>query len=113
MIENGTKYPQVTEIMKITDTAEGNGVYLLDLKIQHAEGAEPEEDQYLSRPDDPYGVNPQIRQWLSENPDAPVHEYVPRDSNVNEWVTSAPDDLTGGPSLAEIFGSESDLFPNR
>ena len=70
-------YPIVTEVLKITDTEEGNGVYKLDVKIQFAGDQEPETAEYLSRPDDPYGVNPQIRKWMSENPDLPVHEYEP------------------------------------
>ena len=93
MIENST-YPVVTEIMKITDTAEGGGTYLLDVKILYEEGGEPEEDQYLSRANDPYGINPQIRQWLSENPDAPVHSYVPPSPPTPEEVRAAMPPLT-------------------
>lgn len=52
-IEQGN-YPRVTEIMKISDTAEGNGVYLLELRMQLAEVGEPEQVEYVSRPDDPY-----------------------------------------------------------
>lgn len=82
-------YPRVTEIMKISDTAEGDGIYKLDLKIQYKEGAEPEIAEYISRPDDPFGVNPQIRKWMSENPDAPVHAYVPPPPPTVEEVRAA------------------------
>lgn len=75
-IEN-TSYPNVTEILKISDTAEGNGTYNLDIKVQFAEGEEPEQLEYFYRPEDPYGIAPQIRKWLNENPEAPVHVYVP------------------------------------
>ncbi|WP_322884803.1 hypothetical protein U8C32_12575 [Sinorhizobium medicae] len=76
-LEQNTGYPRVTEILNISDTAEGGGVYKIELWVQCAEDMEPESAEYISRPDDPYGVNPQIRKWLSENPDAPVHVYVP------------------------------------
>jgi hypothetical protein len=75
-IEN-TSYPKVTEILKISDTSEGNGTYNLNIKVQFAEGEEPEQLEYFYRPEDPYGIAPQIRKWLSENPEAPVHVYVP------------------------------------
>lgn len=90
--QNG--YPRVTEILKISDTAEGNGAYLLDVKIQFSEGGEPKQVEYLSRPDDPYGVNPQIRQWMSENPDAPVHAYVPPPAPTIEETRAAMPTLT-------------------
>ncbi|MDX0487693.1 hypothetical protein GOC53_28465 [Sinorhizobium medicae] len=93
MIENST-YPVATEIMKITDTAEGGGTYLLDVKILYEEGGEPEEDQYLSRANDPYGINPQIRQWLSENPNAPVHAYEPPPTATDEEIREAMPRLT-------------------
>lgn len=75
-IDNNT-YPRVTEVMKITDAAEGSGVYELEIKVQYADDTEPVLEAYISRPNDPYGVNPQIRKWMSENPDVPVHVYVP------------------------------------
>lgn len=74
-IENN-QYPRVVEITKITDTAEGNGAFQLELRVQYSEESLPVEEVFISRPNDPYGVNPQIRQWMSENPDAPVHVYV-------------------------------------
>lgn len=104
-------YPIVTEVMKISDTAEGNGVYELEVRVLYGPDEEPEQTIFVSRPDDPYGINPQIRQWMSENPDAPVHAYVPKASNLNEQITNAPSDLTGGPSLSDIFGGANQLFP--
>jgi len=87
-------YPRVTEILKISDTAEGNGVYLLELMIRYADGDEPELAEYCSRPNDPYGVNPQIRKWMSENPDAPVHVYVPPPPPTVEETRAAMPSLT-------------------
>lgn len=77
MTQENSTYPRVTEIMKISDTVEGNGVYELEIKIQLGAESEPVAETIISRPDDPYGVNPQIRLWMSENPEAPVHAYVP------------------------------------
>ncbi|MCA1490091.1 hypothetical protein I6F11_04055 [Ensifer sp. NBAIM29] len=93
-IENSSSYPRVTEILKISDTAEGNGVYLLDVKIQFTADGEPEQVEYVSRPNDPYGVNPQIRKWMSENPDAPVHVYVPPPPPTVEETRAAMPSLT-------------------
>lgn len=71
------KYPRVTEILKISDTEEGNGIYKLDIKVQYSEGGVPQAEAFISRPDDPYGINPEIRAWMHANPNAPVHAYVP------------------------------------
>lgn len=70
-------YPRVIEIFKITDTAEGNGCYLMDISIQSKEDGEIIRVDYITRPNDPFGVNPTLRLWLSQNPDAPVHVYEP------------------------------------
>lgn len=33
--------------------------------------------QFCSRPEDPFGLNPDIRAWLAANPDFPIEPYVP------------------------------------
>lgn len=58
----------------ITATAEP-GVYIVNCNITDADG-ETDTD-YCSRPDDPFGINPAIRQWISDNPDFPIAPYVP------------------------------------
>lgn len=87
-------YPRVTEILKITDTAEGNGAYELEIKIQYKEGDEPQQETFFSRPNDPFGLNPTIRLWLSQNPDAPVHVYVPPPAPTDEERRAKMPELT-------------------
>lgn len=58
----------------ITATAE-SGVYMVNCNITDADG-ETDTD-YCSRPDDLFGINPAIRQWISDNPDFPIAPYVP------------------------------------
>jgi hypothetical protein len=77
MASDSSQFPRVTEIMKITDTDEGNGTYDVEVKVQYAADAVSVPEKYRSRPKDPFGVNPQIREWMRQNPDAPVHVYVP------------------------------------
>ncbi|MDX0615164.1 hypothetical protein GOD03_11785 [Sinorhizobium medicae] len=110
-IDNNT-YPRVTEVMKITDTAEGNGAYELEIKVQYAADAVPVLETYFSRPNDPFGVNPQIRQWMSENPEAPVHVYEPPSPPTPEEIRAAMPKLSarqfriglvrGGFTLAQV-----------
>lgn len=102
---NGSTYPRVTEILKITDTAEGNGVYLMQIKIQFAEDTEPEEVEYISRPGNPHGVDPQLRQWLSENPDAPVHAYEPPAEPTPEEARAAMPPLTARQLRLGLFSN--------
>ena len=40
-------------------------VYILTLDI--TDRGETYQCQYVSNPDDPHGINPQLRQWLSSN----------------------------------------------
>lgn len=87
VIENSNvEYPRVTEILKISDTEIGAGTYDIEVKIQWFENTEPELVSYRSSLNDPHGVNPQIRKWLSENPDAPVHVYVPPQPPTSEEI---------------------------
>ncbi|WP_373413718.1 hypothetical protein [Ensifer aridi] len=112
-IVNGTKYPNVTEILKISDTEEGQGtgVYDLEIMIQFFEGSEPEFNKYRSRPDDPHGINPQIRQWMSENPDAPVHVYVPPPPPTAEEIRAAMPQLTARQFRLGLVSS--DITPSQ
>ncbi|OAP37414.1 hypothetical protein [Sinorhizobium americanum] len=51
-------------------------VYELSSNITDITGASYD-TIYMSRPDDPYGLNPSVRKWLQENPDATIEPYVP------------------------------------
>ncbi|MDW9786788.1 hypothetical protein GOB29_19610 [Sinorhizobium meliloti] len=89
-------FPIITEILKVSETEEGQGigVYDLEIMLQFAADSEPELGRYRSRPSDPHGINPQIRQWMSENPAAPVHPYVPPSEPTPEEVRVAMPQLT-------------------
>lgn len=116
-------YPAITEVLNIKDTREGNGVYELAIKVQFAEGEEPEQITFISRPTDVFGINPQIRQWMSDNPDAPITPYTPPTIDLaayaankrwqkevggcvwNEWPVMT-DDRSQGKILAEVSAIE-------
>lgn len=63
------------QVFSIKDAGE-HGVYIVDIELTDTNG-ERYRAAYVSRPDDPYGLNPLIRVWLSEHPDFPVHPYEP------------------------------------
>ncbi|WP_373365160.1 hypothetical protein [Sinorhizobium medicae] len=67
--------PILNSISKVTATSEPQ-VYLVRCNITEIDGITYDTD-FCSRPDDPYGVNPQVREWLAANPDFPIDPYVP------------------------------------
>lgn len=67
--------PILNSISKVTATAEPQ-VYVVRCNITEVDGITYDTD-FCSRPDDPYGVNPQVREWLAANPDFPIDPYVP------------------------------------
>ncbi|HEV7321594.1 MAG TPA: hypothetical protein VGO04_23575 [Ensifer sp.] len=69
--------PTVHKIHSVKATPT-SGVYSVDVTITTLDG-DTIRDAFISRPDDPYGVGPAVRQWLSENPDFPIGAYVPPD----------------------------------
>lgn len=52
------------------------GVYLVECNITDAAG-ETYDGVSVVRPDDPYGLNPVLREWLAANPDFPITPYTP------------------------------------
>lgn len=54
-----------------------DGVYCVSILMQYPDQESPELVDYISYPDDPYGLNPRIRAWLEANPDFPIQPYVP------------------------------------
>lgn len=87
-------YPIITEILRISETEEGQGVYDVEVMIQFAAESEPEFGRYRSRQIDPHGINPQIRAWLSANSDAPILAYVPPSPPTPEEARAAMPPLT-------------------
>jgi len=102
--------PQLNSVSAIFTTDEPD-VFFVDCNITDTTG-QTYDTRYVLRPDDSFGLAPTIRQWLTDNPDFPRQIYVPPAPSLNERITGAPADLTGGPSLADIFSSEHPLFPN-
>ncbi|MCG5484019.1 MAG: hypothetical protein KK482_09895 [Sinorhizobium meliloti] len=66
---------QLNEVYTVTATEE-HDVYILGCNLTDINGHTYDAD-YTSRPDDTFGLNPVIRQWLSDNPLFPVQPYVP------------------------------------
>ncbi|MDE3821801.1 hypothetical protein I7F13_05065 [Sinorhizobium meliloti] len=71
------EFPKLVEILKVSNTKEGNGVYSIDLVIQFDAVDGPVTEKYLYRPEGIYGLSPNIRKWLEDNPDFPIDAYVP------------------------------------
>lgn len=71
------EFPKLVEILKVSNTKEGNGVYSIDLVIQFYAVDAPVTEKYLYRPEGIYGLSPKIRKWLEDNPDFPIDAYVP------------------------------------
>lgn len=64
----------LNSVMSVRATHEP-GVFSLLVNITDIDG-ETYDCEYCSRPDDPFGLNPTIRTWLTDNPDFPVQAYV-------------------------------------
>ncbi|MEY9531678.1 hypothetical protein [Sinorhizobium fredii] len=66
---------QLNRVHSISATQDED-VYELSCNITDTTGASYD-TVYVSRPDDPYGLNPSIRTWLQKNLDASIKPYVP------------------------------------
>ncbi|QRY69167.1 hypothetical protein JVX98_13170 [Ensifer sp. PDNC004] len=66
---------QLLSVHSITATLEP-GVYMVGCRTVDNDDFESDVVQTV-RPDDPYGLGPVIRKWMTENPDFPVGPYVP------------------------------------
>lgn len=51
------------------------GVYSLLINVTDEAGTR--DQWFVSRPDDPFGLGPEVRCWLAENPDVPIGVYSP------------------------------------
>lgn len=104
---------EVVEVHKITDT-EREGAYVLDVTIS-VDGQTMRSEKFLSAPDDPHGVNPAIRKWMNQNPEAQVHPYVPPLPPTPEEIRAAMPKLSarqfriglvrGGFTIAQVSGA--------
>ncbi|MCA1405414.1 hypothetical protein I6F26_13635 [Ensifer sp. IC3342] len=64
----------LNSVTTVTATSEPD-VFLVKCNITDIEGSSYDTD-YCSRPNDPFGLNPTIRQWLADNPSFPIQSYV-------------------------------------
>ncbi|MBP2237133.1 hypothetical protein J2Z31_003647 [Sinorhizobium kostiense] len=64
----------------VAATAEPD-VFIVKSNITDIEGNTYDTD-YCSRPDDGFGLNPTLRQWLAGNPSFPVQPHVPPTAEV-------------------------------
>ena len=62
-------------VHSVTATSEAE-VLSLSINLTDVTGA-TYDAPYISRPEDTFGLNPIIRQWLADNPDFPVQPYTP------------------------------------
>ncbi|AFL52833.1 hypothetical protein ABIE78_001277 [Sinorhizobium fredii] len=65
----------LNEVHAIFATAEPE-VYELSINLTDMSG-QTYDGEYLSRPDDTFGLNPIIRKWLAENPNFPIQSHTP------------------------------------
>lgn len=65
----------LNQVYSIAETQE-EGVYKLLINITDAI-KETYDCHYISRPDDTFGLNPTIRQWMANNPGIKVGPYQP------------------------------------
>ncbi|AWI60338.1 hypothetical protein [Sinorhizobium fredii] len=67
--------PSLNNVYSVSATEE-EGVYILECNITDMQG-DTYDAEYVTRPDDSFGLNPTIRQWLSDNPEFPIEAHVP------------------------------------
>lgn len=65
----------LNQVYSIAETQD-EGVYKLLINMTDAV-KETYDCHYISRPDDIFGLNPTIRQWMADNPGFPVDPYQP------------------------------------
>ncbi len=65
----------LNEVFEVRSTSETD-VFVLRCNITDYRGDTYDCD-YCSRPDDPFGLNPTIRAWLTDNPNFPRQPYLP------------------------------------
>lgn len=69
---------EIVEVVSIRETADTATTGGLILVLSWTAGSNQDSsDKHLYRPDDPYGLNPVIKQWLVDNPEFPITPYTP------------------------------------
>lgn len=65
----------LNEVYGVTATPEP-GTYVVRCNVTDMDG-DTDDCDYCSRPNDGFGINPMIREWLAANPEFPIDPYVP------------------------------------
>ncbi|MDK1377086.1 MULTISPECIES: hypothetical protein [unclassified Sinorhizobium] len=65
----------LNSVSEIRRTKEAD-VFAVSCNITDMEGETYDAVSFV-RPDDPFGLNPVLRQWMTDNPDFPVGDYIP------------------------------------
>ncbi|WP_455918670.1 hypothetical protein [Ensifer canadensis] len=79
----------LNSVQSVAATAEPN-VFILSCNITDINN-ETYDCDYCSRPEDTFGLNPTVRQWILDNPEFPIHPYV---APTAEEIRSSFPDLT-------------------
>jgi hypothetical protein len=75
----------LNHVISVTETLE-EGVYNVLCNFTDANNV-TQEEVHCSRPTDTFGIGPEIRQWLEDNPDFPIDPYVPPTTEqLREWM---------------------------
>jgi hypothetical protein len=74
-IQNGLGQPTLNSVAAIRAASEPD-VYILDINLTDRDGA-TYDGVFISRPSDPFGLGPAVRQWIVDHPEFPVDPYVP------------------------------------
>lgn len=74
-LENIESALTLIEVLSVKATTEPDS-YLFNVRMREPDGDEVVCD-YMSRPSDLYGVNPELRAWLAANNGVAIQPYVP------------------------------------
>jgi hypothetical protein len=106
--------PVLHRVLTVTATSEPQ-VYIIHLEMTDVDGFTGAED-YCSRPDDTFGLNPAIRQWLADHQGQyTIQPYVPpadpgpqmyRIAKSTPWIRMTDDE-------AELIASAMQQAPSR
>ncbi|WP_051000065.1 hypothetical protein [Sinorhizobium fredii] len=77
----------LNEVYSIEATSEAD-TFVLSVNLTDIHG-DTYDCEYVSRPDDGFGLNPAIRQWLTDNPEFPIVPYAaPTDEEIRASMPS-------------------------
>ncbi|MGH0331017.1 hypothetical protein [Sinorhizobium meliloti] len=81
----------LNQVYKVTATEESD-VFIVSCNITESDG--DYDVEYCSRPEDIGGLNPKIREWLTQNENVTIHPYVPPSPPTPEELRARMPSLT-------------------